>query len=277
MDRCRLKNIIILILVLVNVFLMASLAQRRGAERDSFRRTAEQLVALYQEDGMSLEPRAISQDSPTGGVLLTRDTVLEERAAAFLLGNDPSASDQGGGIFHYTGAAGEAFFRSNGGFEASGVLADDDVENFCQDFCRAFSYESPEILLDETGGGVFSAVCLHAGLPVFNASVTFTVKNHVLTAVSGTLLPKSGAPAPGEQPLSAAGALIAFQQMRRESAVVASAVIGTHLCYELQSGGSALSLAPVWQIVTDMENYYVNCYTGTVSGAGGTHTGEAPP
>ena len=83
MDRFRLKNIIILILVLVNAFLLGSLAQRRGAEQDAFRRTAEQLVALFQEDGMTLDPRAISQDRPPDGVTLSRDTAQEERAAAW--------------------------------------------------------------------------------------------------------------------------------------------------------------------------------------------------
>lgn len=272
MDRFRLKNIIILILLLVNAFLLGSMAQRRGAEQDAFRRTAEQLVALYEKDGMSLDLHAISRDRPPDGVTLSRDTAQEERAAGFLLGKAVSSSDQGGGIYHYTGPAGEAFFRSGGGFEASGRLSGD-PEDFCRDFCRAFSCDPPALQLDEDGSGVFSATCLYDGLPVFNASVTFTVTEGAVTGVSGILLPRSGAPAAGEEPLSAAGALVAFQRMRRESVVVASAVTDTRLCYELQSGGAALSLAPVWRIVTDMEDYYVNCYTGAVS-AGGTRSGE---
>jgi len=274
LDRCRLKNIIILILLLVNVFLLACLAQRRSAERESFRRTAEQLVALFQEDGMALDSRAISRDTPPDGVTLLRDTVLEQQAAAFLLGKSLDSSDQGGGIYHYAGAAGEALFRSSGGFEASGALAERDVEDFCRDFCRTFSYDVPNIRLDEDGNGVFSATAIYGKLPVFNCSVTFTVEDRVLTAVSGTLLPKTGTASSGESPLSAAGALTAFQQMRRESVVVASTVTDTRLCYELQNTGAAISLAPVWRIVTDTEDYYVNCYTGAVS-AGGARTGES--
>ncbi len=269
MDRFRLKNIIILILVLVNAFLLGSMAQRRGAEQEAFRRTVEQLVALFAGDGMALDAHAISRETPPGGVTLARDTALEERAAAFLLGKAPAFSDQGGGILHYAGPAGEAFFRSGGGFEATGLLSED-PEDFCRDFCRTFSYEAPAVRLDENGDGVFSAVCLYGGVPVFNATVTFTVEGGRVTAAGGTLLPKSGTPAPGEEPLSAAGALAAFQQMRRESVAVASAVTDTRLCYELQSGGAAPSLAPVWRIVTDTGDYYVNCYTGAVSVGGRT-------
>lgn len=106
MERFRLKNIIILILVLLNAFLLFSLAQRRAEERESFHRTAEQLAALFQEDGMLLEPGAVSRDVPPDGVALIRDAALEEQAAAFLLGGTTSSMDQGGGIFHYAGASG---------------------------------------------------------------------------------------------------------------------------------------------------------------------------
>lgn len=276
MDRFRLKNIIIFILVLVNGFLLASLAQRQNAEREAFRRTTEQLVGIFEGDGMALDARAISQDRPPDGVAFSRDMEREADAAAFLLGKSPTVSDQGGGIYHYTGPSGEAFFRSNGSFEASGVLAAEDVEDFCRDFCRAFSFDPPEEGMDQDGA--FSASAVHGGLTVFNCTVTFTVSGGVLTAVSGTLLPKSGVEATeaGEDPpLSAAGALVAFQRMRRESGVVASSVTGTQLCYELQNSGADISLAPVWQIVTDTEDYYVNCYTGAVSAGGGGRTGEA--
>ncbi len=275
MDRCRLKNIIIFILVLVNGFLLVSLAQRRAAQQDAFRRTAEQLVDLYAADGMALYPHAISRDTPPGGVVLTRDGALEERAASFLLGENLSSTDQGGGIHHYTGAAGEAFFRSSSGFEASGVLAQSGAEDFCRDFCRTFSYDAPNIRLDGEGNGVFTAAAVHARLPVFNCTVTFTIEGGVLTAVSGTLLPKTGAPSGGgETPLSAAGALTAFQRMRRENAVVASSVTDTRLCYELQTSGTSMSLSPVWQIVTDTEDYYVNCHTGAVSAGGPVRSRE---
>lgn len=276
MDRCRLKNIIILILLLLNGFLLFSLGQRRTMQREAFHRTAEELVELFAGDGMELSPDAISRDTPPSGVTLTRDTALEEQAAALLLGETLSSSDQGGGIFHYAGAAGEALFRSSGGFEAAGALAEgeDRIEDFCRDFCRTFSYDAPEIELDEEGNGVFTAPGVYGHLPVFNCAVTFTVEDGTLTAVSGTLLPKTGvAAAAAEEPLTASGALLAFQRMRRESAAVVSTVTDTRLCYELQTAGTDMSLTPAWRIVTDTEDYYVNCRTGAVT-AGGARTGE---
>lgn len=274
MERFRLKNIIILILVLLNGFLLFSVAQRRAAERAAFQRTAEQLAAIFQEDGIALDPGVISRAAPPSGAALIRDAALEERAAARLLGEILSSSDQGGGIFHYTGPAGEALFRSSGSFEVSGTLAEKDAADFCLDFCREFSYEAPDIRLDEEGSGVFTAAGVFNKLPVFNCTVTFTVERGALIAAAGTLLPKTGTAETEGEALSSAGALLAFQRMRRESAAVASTVTDVRLCYELQTSGASMSLAPAWRIVTDAGDYYVNCFTGAVS-AGGTRTGES--
>lgn len=107
---------------------------------------------------------------------------------------------------------------------------------------------------------------LYEGLPVYNCVVTFALEDGAVTSVRGALLPSAGTPAdPQPVLLSAAGALNAFQQMRRESVAVASSVAETRLCYELVSSGASMSLVPAWQIVTDTTNYYVNCSTGSVT------------
>ncbi|MCI8400416.1 MAG: hypothetical protein HFF90_13635 [Oscillibacter sp.] len=271
MERYRLKNIIILILVLVNAFLLASLSMRKSAEQDAFRRTAEELVELFAADGMTLDAYAISREAPPSGVALVRDPDLEAKAAAFLLGGSPAYADSGGGIYQYRTDAGTVLFRSSGGFEAAGTFGAGRGEDFCREFCRTFSFSEPLFQYEENSGlnGTASAVFLYSGLPVFNCTVTFTLEDGAVTAASGALLPQassSAAPAPNAvEPLSAAGALAAFQRMRREQVAVVSAVVGTSPCYELQNAASPLSLAPAWQIATDTENYYVNCYTGAVT------------
>lgn len=268
MERYRLKNIIILILVLVNAFLLASLFMRRSAEQDAFRRTAQELVELFAADGMALDVYAISREDPPGGVTLVRDPELEAKAAAFLLGDGPAYDDSGGGIYQYRSRNGTVLFRSSGAFEAVGTFGAGRGEEFCREFCRKFSYSEPEFHLDGEQSGTAAAVLQYGGLAVFNCTAVFTLEGGTVTAASGTLLPQAGSAqtAPdGAQPLSAVGALVAFQKMRREQVAVVSAVVGTSPCYELQSAATPLSLAPAWQIATDTENYYVNCFTGAVT------------
>lgn len=263
MDRYRLKNIIILILALVNVFLTGTVLTRERAELTAFRRTEEELGALFAADGMTLEDGAVSRAQPPASVSLNRDTALEERAVVLLLGEGASLSDQGGGLYRWTGGRGEAVFRSSGSFEASGRLAGpEEAESFCRAFCKAFSFQAPELGRE----GSYRALWSYEGLPVFNCAAVFTLEAGAVTAVSGVLLSSGGTPLETQQPpLSAAGALTAFQQMRRESTAVASSVSDTQLCYELLSSGAAPSLTPAWRIVTDTTDYYVNCVTGAVT------------
>lgn len=267
MDRYLLKNIMIIILVLVNGFLLGSLSMRQTSESRSRRQAEEQLVELFAADNIALDPDAISSEEPPASLTFLRSTEREQEAAVFFLGEDLTAQNQGGGINTYTGAAGTATFRSNGSFDVKGALAAEDTEEFCTSFCRAFSYSQPVFLLDHSGSGTGSAVYRHSKLPVFNCTVTFTLENGILTSVSGTLLPKEGsAVSESREPLSAPAALTAFQKAHRESGAVGSAITEMYPCYELQSTtSSALSLVPAWCIVTDITNYYVNAITGTVT------------
>lgn len=263
MDRYRLKNVIIWILLLANGFLLGALIYRGTAARSAHERAAEQLTALFAADGIALDPDAISEKTPPSGRSLTRDATLDRKAAVFLLGKGLSYYDQGGGISSYTSQAGAALFRENGSFEAAGTLALSG-EAACRDFCREFHYQDPEGQLDKEGSGVLTAVRQCDGLPVFNCTVAFALQQGVLVSVNGTLLPDAYVETADAEPLSAAAALTAFQIQRRETGAVASSVSDMYLCFELQSTAAPLTLAPAWCIVTDTINYYVNCYTGTV-------------
>ncbi len=266
MDRRRLKNCIILILLLMNLFLLTSILSRAGSLHTVQRTAAEQQAALFAADGITLDPALISDLTPPSERELARDGDLEYRAAAALLGSQLSYSDQGGGIYTYSSTRGAAMFRSTGAFDAAGTLASDG-DSFCRTFCEEFGYEEPVFRLDETGSGTVTVTRLHEGFPVFNCTVTFSITDGKLTGVSGTLLPEAYTETPPEvQPLSASAALTAFQNLRRENQAVVSAVTEMHLCFEMQSASAAsMTLAPAWCIVTDTANYYVNCITGAVT------------
>lgn len=264
MDRRRLKNIIILILFLVNVFLLGSLAYRSTAARASHDRAVEQLVELFAADGVALAPEALSSETPPAGCVLTRDTSWERSAAAYLLGGNLLHSERGG-VYTYAGSNGAALFRENGGFEAAGTLAPSDGERFCQRFCREFHYGALSVQLDADASGTVTALREYNGLVVSNCAVTFTLEEGAVVAAKGTLLPETASETAGTEPLSAQAALTAFQSMRRETGAVASSITEMYLCYELQSSTAApMSLVPAWCIVTDTVDYYVNCITGAV-------------
>ena len=265
MDRFLLKNIIIIILVLVNLFLAASLLMRQNSVVHSRRQVEAQLTELFAADGMTLEKNAFSRKSPPSSFVLSRSLQRKRDAAVFFLGSSLIQEDQGGGTYTYTGDSGVARFRTGGAFEIAGTFATNSPETFFRSFCKTFSYEPLIMDFQENGTGSAVAIPLCNDLPVFNCPVTFTANSNGLMTVSGTLLPLEGSSAVSEtEPLSASAALIVFQNARRETGAVVSAVTELTLCYELQST-SALTLAPSWCIKTDTKNYYVNCITGAVT------------
>ena len=265
MDRSLLKNIIIIILVLVNVFLAASLLMRQNSAIHSRHQTETQLIELFAADGMTLDKSAFSRKTPPAPFVLSRSLQRERDVAAFFLGTSLIQEDQGGGTYTYTGDSGVARFRAGGNFEVAGTLATNNPESFFRSFCKTFSYEAVAMDFQDNGTGSALAVPICNDLPVFNSPVTFTVNSSGLMTVNGTLLPLEGSSVISEtEPLSAAAALTVFQNARRETGAVVSAVMQLTPCYELQST-SALTLAPSWCITTDTKNYYVNCITGAVT------------
>lgn len=266
MDRYILKNIIIIILVLVNGFLLGSLLSHQSAERSVREEAESHITELFAADGIALAEGAISHQTPPAALTLTRDSALQQKAAAFFLGQNLVQEDQSG-TASFVSDSGVARFRSGGTFEIEGKLATADAEKLCEKFCKTFSFEPPVFTLDKHGSGTAVSVCLYEELPVANCTVTFTMNKGILTRVSGTLLPAGSAAAQEQQdPLSSMAALTVFQKARRESDAVVSAVTDMQLCYELQSSSTAaLSLTPCWEISTDTLEYYVNCSTGAVT------------
>ena len=264
MESFRLKNIVILILALVNLCLLGLLGLRATSGLAARAEAREQMVRLYAAEGVSLDGDLISGTTPPSGLTLTRDTAEEERLAEFLLGDPLSRSDGGGGVITYQNANGSAVFRSDGTFDVVIDHSGESADTLCRAFCRAFHYDNLTISLSGTDGSA-AAVQTHNGAPVVNCAVTFVISGGRVISVRGAHLPQEGQSAGGDGALSSLGALNAFLGTVQSGAVVTS-VTDLYLCYELQSTtATPMALVPAWCVVTDTDNYYVNCYTGAVS------------
>lgn len=265
MQSARLKNIIILVLALLNLFLLGSLFSRQTARLDSRRQTVTQLAALFEANNISLPEDAVPFDPPPAGITLNRDVEQERQMAAFLLGKGMSHSSQSGVIYSYESSAGAAVFSSGGAFDAAILLQEDtNVEHLCRKFCSQFQYD--DLTISE--GDAFSATAVRSfgGCPVSNCTVSFSVQGSVLT-VSGMFLPSvSGSTASNSELLSAVSALTMFLNTHLESGAVVSQITSVTACYQAQSTSvSSTTLIPTWRVDTDFGTYYVNCETGAVT------------
>ena len=248
MESFRLKNIIILILALMNLCLLGLLGVRLTTGYSAQAEARQQMVQLFAAEGVSLDDGIIPGATPPAGLTLSRDPDEDEKLAGFLLGDELVMSDGGGGVTTYQSENGSAVFRSDGTFDVVIEQSGETADALCRAFCRAFHYEALAFSLDGEDG-----------------SASFSISGGRVASVSGTHLPQAGQTANGNGALSALDALNAFLGTVQSGAVV-TAVTDLYLCYELQSTtATPMALVPAWCVSTDTADYYVNCYTGAVS------------
>lgn len=262
LERTRLKNIIILILLLMNAFLLGTLFYHRHSEASARSRMAQELSSLFAAEGIALSADTVPADSAPAGRTPIRSTEEDLRLAVWLLGDGLTTRDEGGGIYTCRGSAGEALFRSSGSFEVRLLSGIDNAADTVSRFCREFGYRQPDAVPDD---GTATAVQYVENCPVVDAAVTFRVADGRLVGLSGIHLPSESAVSDGET-LSAATALTLLLQSRRTSGAVVSVVTDVFPCWRLQTtSASPMTLSPAWGIATDAGMYYVNCITGAVT------------
>lgn len=264
-ETYRLKNITILILLLLNLFLLGLLLNFRCQQRHTSQELEQQLVRLFDYHGITL-PEDLDADAPSLTPMGVSRSLTDEAAiAAYLLEENAHVEDQGGGIYTYTGVMGTVQFRSSGAFDYAPVSQDvSDPQAFFDGFLEAFGYQalSPSY---SANSGTFSAVRQVEGYDVYNCTVSFRFSGQQLVSVAGSWV-STAETAPLPQPsYTAADALSQFLEYRSESGVVCNSVISVQPAYALQSSTpSTLQLSAKWQVVTDTYSYYVDCVTKEV-------------
>lgn len=267
MQTYRLKNIIILLLVLVNIFLLILLGNHWVAQRSAYKTSVDQLSTLFASEGISLDPSVVPDASAPPPLTLSRSVENDRSLAQAVLGQDLTVSDEGGGIYLYESDSGTARFRTNGAFDITVYLPpEESPEALCQRICETFGYGTPAGDLTE-GTGTYTAPLLFGETEVINCSISFSFTDYALISISGYLLPDGSSSQSAGSSMSAITALTLFLQSRSDSdsISVSNQILSVSAGYLLESTPAApLSLTPVWHITTDTYEYYVNCSTRDV-------------
>lgn len=268
MNTARLKNIVILILLLANAFLLVLLFSRRAEENAAHERSVAQLTALFNADGIAFDSALLDGLPDTVlSVQPARDLAAEQALAEGIIGSVTSI-DSGGGIYRYYSSdglnSGSCLIRSGGALEAAVSRAVDDPAEFCADLCVPLGYRTFDLLSDGART-VVTASRFVGELEVCNASLIFTFSGSTLTTVTGTFLPPIDTSESGETALDAVTALVRFLDYRNASGAVCTGITRLSAGYLVQSTTSApLQLVPVLRVDTDVYSYYVNIVSGEV-------------
>lgn len=272
MEWPKLKNLIILVLLLVNGFLLV-LAGTRWEESARYERMAlEQTAQVLKKGGIDVNLEAAV---PAGGLaptMVERDLDRELQMAQALLGKTARADNRGGGLYRYREETGELNVRAGG--ELSAELADHSCwqashpERHAAGLLEEMGIEAEQTgLAEEDGRTRVRFRQLWNGAPVFSCEVEFVYERGALNAVHGTLIAAGQGTEEAGQVLTLPTALMRFSEEIAAAGDVCSDLQSMEAGYRgtAQSLSGGVRLAPVWLVTTDTAKYYLDCVTGTLT------------
>ncbi len=276
MPVSKLKNVILAILLLTNIFLLILVVPARRAAGERARAMYDNLQTLFSEYGVTLDAALPTGEQPLLPLTAEADAAAQEKAAQALLGSGASA-DAGSGSYRsvYRADGGTCQFVHGGGFSAelTGQSASDDLTRASEKLLARMGFDCGGAELPvRLSAGVYTVTATQrvADCPVFSARLTLTYANGSLTDIEGTFLTGTPLEAPdAEAGLACADALIAFLGSRDSLGWVGSRVTSVTQGYVQAETASATTvrLAPVWRIETDAGAFDVDGQTGEVTAA----------
>ncbi|MCI8698915.1 MAG: hypothetical protein HFF29_07400 [Oscillospiraceae bacterium] len=274
MEWKKLKNLIILILLVVNGFLLVLVWARRQESVSYERLALERTVRVLENSGIEVDLSACAPGDGLASISVERGLAREEALARALLGEGAvQAENRGGGLYLYQGSNGELSVRAGG--ELSANMADDPSQLVTEDLERHASGLLKRMGVDVERIGVaeedeWTRVRFRQvwnGVPVFSCEVEVVYYYNLLYSVQGTLLTAQAGTAEAGQALTLPTALMRFSEEIAATGDVCTAVRAMEPGYRgtVQSLSGGVRLSPVWLVTTDTARYYLDCATGALT------------
>jgi len=264
----KVKNLVILILLLVNVFLLALVVPSRVRAGQQEQATAQQLSRLFASYDIALPAEIIPRGESLYDQQVSSATEATILAVQALLGEDASAVQQRDGL-RFASSQGEAVLV-NGSLIAELRIPVGEPEAFTRD-CLArmgLAFSAVTVHAESETVTVCRAEPLVSGLPVVSTRLSFRYEDGLLTRVEGLLLTaKDTMTVIGNQRcITAADALVDFLGSRLSTGWLGSRIDSIEQGWSLTRGaGGSFSLRPVWRLNTDAGVCLVNGITGDVT------------
>lgn len=271
MEWRKVKNLIILILLLVNGFLLVIVGSRIGEVRRYERSALEQAIQVLETNGIRVNGQAVTAAEGLSSQTLERSAEAEQEMAIGLLGEEVTARNQGGGMYTYRGSRGIVNFRTGGQID---LLPEEDARWQGTDPAELVRTLLSEMKVEgeitetalEGGTGTVTVCQLWQGVPVFSCRMVFAFRENELTSLSGTVLAPGESSGENERLLTLPSALLAFQDGILSGGDICSAVESMKPGYRMvRSFGGALWLEPVWLVSGNTADYYLGAVTGELN------------
>lgn len=268
MPWTKLKNIILLILVIANLALLALVAGPAIQSRRVVSRAREDAILHLRNRGVQVEESAVPESVTLPPRTVERDLSVEERAAGALLDGPVTAEARGGEVYRYFNGNGYIQFHSDGALSAQlkegRFPLGEDVPAGCVALMEKLGVRGT-IIEQSEGELVFRQTW--EGRPLFTQQVTLVCQDGCLTAITnGRQLVGRPQEDTSRKTVSAATALIDFLNGVNALGDVCSRIDAIEPGYvAAPSLSGPTSLTPVWRVTTDTGAYQLDAVTGGVS------------
>lgn len=269
MNTAKIKNFIIILLAVANVFLIGITVADK-IESSSVRREAEELIVdILAERGIVLAGGVEAGADTLHSFAMKRDFNAEEKIVRALFGRADS-EDLGGNIIYYRGETGQATFRGTGefdiSFEAGAVTAEGDIVKTAKRVLKKLGLTPDRLVASESQGDEYTLLTLsylYEDKAVYNSRVAFTFNDGNLLLISGRRILDTPSIQADEAPIDSITALMRFLDMVNKEGFVCSEIRALDAGYITNvSSVGGISLVPVWRIETDTGEYFINGLTG---------------
>ena len=270
MEKSKIKNVIILILLAVNIFFLTLFLIGRTETGKLKRQAKEDVKAVLMSNGISIDTSIIPEDLYFANYKLTRDINGETLITKTVLGDTDTKLESN--IYHYDSLAGKADFYGSGEFSISitdGFPIDDSKSQTLVSFLKTINIpvDAKSMRIEDSGSfQTVSFICTYNNTRIFNCEVVLKISEGRIFYLGGRR-PTSAPLASGSPSLlSVNTALIYFLNGIKEENLKCSEITcisaGYYMSAAVSGGGE---LYPVWCLATDSGNYYVNGLNGTIT------------
>ena len=270
MPWTKLKNMILLILVLTNLCLLGLVVGQSLQDSRQHRQTRENTIRFLSDRGVTVDESVIPDSIDLTAQSVERDLEEEKAVAQRLLQGEVETEARGGEVYRYYNSSGSVQFHSDGTFLAQlepGVYpVGEDREEACAAALEAAGFEGA--LVEETEEGLVFRK-LWDQVPLFGQNVTVVCDQDSVSEIFGEhrLLSRPKAD-PTRHTISVPTALVRFLNGVSALGDVCNRIDRIepgYLCSASLSG--SMTLTPVWQVTTDVGIYQLDATTGTVKRA----------
>lgn len=268
----KLKNIIIIILLLLNLFLLSLVGGRWLEDAQSAESARQSAIEVLRASGVAVEDETVPHAMELRAAQAERDLVREQGLAAALLTGAVEVENRGGEVYRYTNANGRMQVHSTGEFWAQfepGVYLLSDRPAREHSAAVLSRLEMDVVVLEdrvEQGNGTITLRQTAGGVPVLNSQVTLHYADGQLAQISGGRW-VVGKPVFSEQTrkVTVATALVRLLNGMKELGDVYNRIDAITPAYilEVTLFGSA-QLNPVWHVRTDTGEYRLDLHSGTM-------------